>query len=175
MQVTPGGVERVDASLPTGEQTRGVAALFRQFYANDERASFATVVSILRRATEEHLDERTPLRREMLDGRRSAQGKLRGRWLEGLMIERGQELGHLPRELGQPNTDTSPEQVLKAYFYGDHLHWDRGAEDLERWQADPFHDAHYGLLFLRALGQLSAVYIAFGALVTSASSLPLAE
>ncbi len=173
VQFTPGGIDQLESAMPTGEQMRGVAALFRQLYANEEPASFAVTSGILRRATEEHVDEQTPARREMLNAWREAQGKLRGRWLEGLMIERGQELGDIPLELRQPNASITPEQILKAYFYGDHLHWDRGADDLERWRADPFRDAHHGLLFLRALGQLSTLYIGFAALMITAAALKI--
>jgi hypothetical protein len=166
---TPQDVAEVRKSLPRAELVRGMAALFRQLYANEERASFASVSGLLRRDAEDVRDAHAQARRNMLDAWRTAHGKLRGAWLDNLVKARGQELGRIPPAVGPLYGDLTPERMLSAYFYGDHLHWDRGAEDVARWKADPFDDAHHGLLFLRAMGQLSALYIGFAALVITAS------
>lgn len=165
---TTGGPTEVEANLPQAESIRGTAALFRQLYANEEPASFAAVSGLLIRANHEQGDADKEVRHTMLAAWRQAQGRLRGRWLEALLIEQGQRRGTIPTGVSSPDSHLSPEQVLSAFFYGEHLHWDRGRAELERWRSDPLSDAHHTLLFLRGMGQLSALYIAFAALAVTA-------
>lgn len=124
---------------------------------------------MLRRCIEDEQDHDVERQRAMLDGWTAAQGTLRGRWLRELALERGRELG-MPAPPRYPTASFSPEQVLSAYFYGEHIHWDRGRQQLDAWREDPLADAEHGLLFVRALAQLSAVYLGFSALVVSAAA-----
>ena len=164
----PSGVRSVDVDLPSGEAQRGMAVLFRQLYANDEPASFNAVMRALLRATNEGSDSHSELRRAILVRWGRAHRELRRRWLDELLFDQAQQRGDLPAELKRPEEKSSPEQVLSAFFYGEHIHWARGVEQLKRWGEDPLADARHRLLFLTAMCQLSAVYIGFGALVVTA-------
>ncbi len=70
--------------------------------------------------------------------------------------------------MAQQRDAYAPEQVLSAYFYGEHIHWDQGSQ-VEAWAKDPLDDARHRLLFLQAIGQLSSLYIGFAALVVTAT------
>lgn len=166
----PEGAPQVDASLPSDEAVRGTAAIFRQLYADRERASFAVVSSILRRRAGEESESGATERTRQLDAWRKAERRLRANWLSNLLVERGQELGKIPPGVSGTDRDNTPEQILSAFFYGEVLHWDRKAEEIERWKADPFFDAHYQLLFIRAMAQLAALYIGFEFEVIAAMS-----
>jgi hypothetical protein len=59
---------------------------------------------------------------------------------------------------------------LEHLFYGEHLHWGRNAEEVERLQEDLLVDVHQRLLFIRAMAQLAALYIAFAELIVTAAA-----
>jgi hypothetical protein len=94
-----------------------------------------------------------------------AGGALRGKWIDTLLHE--QHLGGIPAAV--PNQ--SPEEVLSAFFYGDHLHWDRAAERRASWAEDPVFDVYYQFHFLGAVAALRWHYVEFGALVEIGSRL----
>lgn len=106
VQFEPDGVRNVEASMPKNEVVRGMAALFRQIYANEERASFSKVSGLLRRETEAHLDAQTENRRTQLDSWRSAQGQLRAHWLENMMIGRGKQRAVIPPLVGELHAES---------------------------------------------------------------------
>lgn len=81
---------------------------------------------------------------------------------------RASRVGTSPREDVVVFALRQSGREYQAFFYGDQLHWDRGAEDLARWREDPLTDAHHSLLFLEAIAQLASVYVGFGALVIAA-------
>jgi len=169
VEFEPSGMASVDSSLPSAESVRAVAVLFRQLYANEEPASYERISGLLRKHVEGDHDDEAPIRRATLDAWREAQAKLRAHWLERLVIRKGQELGRIPPEVAHQQEPYSPEQVLSAYFYGEHIHWDRRSVQVEAWAKNPLDDARHRLLFLQAIGQLSSLYIGFAALVVTAT------
>jgi hypothetical protein len=55
-----------------------------------------------------------------------------------------------------------------VFFYGEYIHWDKQATQLEEWTGDALDDVRYRLFFLTAITQLAAVYVPFGELVSGA-------
>lgn len=170
------GSETVTTNLPAPDVVAGFAALFRQFYATDERASFKAVSGILMRRAKEASDERAEERREELRRWGKAQGKLRMFSVERLAHEKLIDEGKFPpieevRTGGYPDPE-NPQQVISTFFYGEHLHWseDKAAILVER-ERDAFEDARSKLFFLQASAGLAHLYIGYSVLARSALGL----
>lgn len=162
------GAGVIDATLPSSELSRGLALLFRQLYAPDERASFASAMRVLQEAVRGQESPAMQAQVEQLSRWGRAAGKLRADWLEALVFERGKDDGKLPEMLRAPVPEQTPEQILSVFFYGEYIHWDSGAETVEEWASDPFTDTHYRFFFLTAVAQLAAIYVPFGDVVAAA-------
>lgn len=165
----------IDSTLPSSELPRGLALLFRQLYAPDERASFASAMRVLQEAVRGQESAAVQAQVEQLSRWGRAAGKLRADWLEALAFERGKDDGKLPEMLRAPVPEQTPEQILSVFFYGEYIHWNKwstsapaGAETVEEWASEPFTDAHYRFFFLTAVAQLAAIYVPFGDVVAAA-------
>lgn len=90
----------------------------------------------------------------------------------GLAVNTGVRTRNEPRSASEsalpPPPEQTPEQLLKAFFYGDYIHWDRSSEQIEAWSTDPLDNAVYRLFFLRAISQLAAVYVPVADVVSTA-------
>lgn len=138
----------IEKDLPSSETVRGFAVLFRQFHAADERASFAAMNRlVLPKAPREIADE---LKRW---GRAVRSLKRRFMDTDAMNYFAAREGGER-READSP----TPEAVIKAYFYGQHIHWGDGAEALAEWEEDEVLDTHFQMRFLNAMNPLAQLY-----------------
>jgi hypothetical protein len=148
----------VDRRHPPAEIVRGLAVTFRQFYA-DEPASFQTVLGRL-------FAKANPALEPVLRRWGAAAGSLRGRFFEDAVKDYLVKRGDFPDGLKVVRPDRNPEQIISAYFYGEHIHWDaEKAEQIEEWARDEFTQAHFELLFLQAVTPLAMVYRKFADVV----------
>ncbi len=157
------GEEEVTGSWTSKEITRGFAVLLRQFDSKDEEASFQRVSGRLRKLSAELVDSHERRRCGQIDAWRAAQGVLHGTELKRLAIRKIAP----DMEYGSPHP---PTYYLKAYNYGDLLHWGRGRETLAEWDKDPYDQAAGRMAFLEAATGLAYVYIGFSELLRRALS-----
>jgi hypothetical protein len=160
--------QTVETTMPSAELLRGLAVGFRQTHSAEENASFASVMRILQTALRGQRGPETDGQLAQLASWGTAVRKLRAHWLSALVSARANEEG-ITGSLYPPVPEQTPEQVLSAYFYGDHIHWDRHAAEVESRSEEPLEDARYRYFFLIAILQLTAVYIPFSAVVVAAA------
>jgi hypothetical protein len=158
----------VETTMPSGELLRGLSLGFRQLYSPEERGSFSDAMRVLQLAARDSQTEATEVQLEQLARWGKIAGKLRSDWLPTLVYEHATGQGESASEPYPPPPEQTPEQLLKAFFYGDYIHWDRSSEQIETWSNDPLDNAVYRLFFLRAISQLAAVYVPFADVVAAA-------
>jgi hypothetical protein len=112
--------------------------------------------------------EATEIQLEQLARWGKIAARLRSDWLPTLVCEHATGQGVSASQPYPPPPEQTPEQLLKAFFYGDYIHWDRSAEQIETWSNDPLDNAVYRLFFLRAISQLAAIYVRFADVVSAA-------
>lgn len=173
-----GTTEEIETTSSPVDATTGFAAIFRQFYANDEEASFNVVQGILMRQAKTLSDPDADARVEELRRWGKAIGKSRSQSVEksGLLklIELGEMPPLAPEELEQYPDPETPEKLISTYFYGEHLHWSsKGghAETLTDRGESPFDDAWFRMAFLRAAVGLAHLYLGYAVLVRQAAQL----
>jgi hypothetical protein len=167
-----GGEQEVLFNPPAPDASAGFAALLRHFYSSNEKASFLTVMKLLRTQV---AGENGPEQAEQLnhlDAWKRAEGLTRQRSVQNQAIKRLIADGRAPRD---PGLDTypdvaPPEQIISDYFYGDHLHWDSKASVVDERGENPFLDAWYRHGFFTAAAGLAHIYVGFAALVQRAIS-----
>jgi len=153
--------EDVEARWTSKEITRGFAVLLRQFDSKDEPASFQRASGRLRALSAEMIDSHERRRCEQIDAWRRAQGKLHGAELQRLARRKlapGMEYGN----------QYPPTYYLKAYNYGELIHWDSGRETLEKWEQDAVQRSMQRMGFLEAATSLAYLYIGFSEVVRAA-------
>jgi len=162
--------EQVEADLSPPDVTVGFMALLRQCYANDEDASFVKV----RKALGKHLHAASLL--EELSVVREWQhvhNGLLNKSLEEHVQERLREEGEIPGPLEGPDSMivrdfAPPHELLRAFWYGDQIHWGRQRAALASLQRDPFRAALSDLQSRAVALDLAHLYIGFAVLVERA-------
>lgn len=168
--------EKVETSWSAADITTGFATLFRQIYADDEKASFNAVQAILMRHTKATSDAHQATRDAMLRAWGSAIGKSRQQSVRKSALLKMMDERLAPRlpdyELEHYPDPETPAQTISTYFYGDHIHWDdRHGHASVVAGRDPFDDALYRMAFLEAVAGLSHLFIGYAVLVRAAASL----
>jgi hypothetical protein len=170
------GPEEVETNWSAADVTTGFATLFRQIYADDEKASFNTVQAILMRHTKATADADQATRDAILRAWGSAVGKSRQQSVRKSALLKMMDEGLAPRlpdhELERYPDPETPAQTISTYFYGDHIHWDdkHGHASVVSGR-DPFDDAWHRMAFLEAVAGLSHLFIGYAALARTAASL----
>jgi hypothetical protein len=154
-------VESVTPDFPSAELIRGFLALFRQFYANDETASFTKVKSILMVAAKEARDAEAETRMTTLKIWGKAQGQLRAYNLKTLVGRRLAEEG----KFGEIPDEGSPATLISSFAYGELLHWGDKRDQVAGWQADQFLGPWLQIQFLEALAGLAYFYMGYAVIV----------
>lgn len=167
--------ETVHVDLPAPDLVAGFAALFRQFYAPDERASFRAVSGLLMRRAKEVQDDDSAARVEELKRWGKAAGKLRMFSVERLAHEKLIDEGRFPAfeeiTAGTYPDPENPQQVISTFFYGEHLHWGEDkAAIIQQRKEDAFEDARSKLFFLQAASGLAHLYLGYSVLISAALS-----
>jgi hypothetical protein len=130
--------ERVEERFPPKENVRGFSVLFRQFYSNEELASFNAVQRVLRQLNKEAVDDRLHARSDQLTGWGRAAGKLRGYSLKVLVGKRLQPQGQLPPGKVVNEHLPSPQMLISVYNYGEDIHWGEKRQQVAAWKESPF-------------------------------------
>lgn len=170
------GPEKVETNWSAADITTGFATLFRQIYADEERASFNAVQAILMRHTKATRDAHQATRDTMLRAWGSAVGKSRQQSVRKSALLKMMDERLMPRlpdhELEHYPDPETPAQTISTYFYGDHIHSDdkHGHASVVSGR-DPFDDAWYRMAFLEAAAGLSHLFIGYAVLVRTAASL----
>ena len=164
--------EEVLFNPPPPDATAGFAALLRHFYSSNEKASFQTVVKLLRAHSVQEASTRRGEQLAQLDAWKRVEGVTRQRSIQNQAIQRLIGEGRAPND-GDLETypDVAPpEQIISEYFYGDHLHWDSKAAVVDERGESPFLDAWYRHGFFTAAAGLAHIYVGFASLVQQALS-----
>jgi hypothetical protein len=164
--------EEVLFNPPPPDASAGFAALLRHFYSPTEKASFRTVVKLLRTHAVHEAGARQSDQLGHLDAWKRVEGVTRQRSVQNQAIQRLIAEGHAPNdgELETYPDVAPPEQIISDYFYGDHLHWDSKASVVDERGESPFLDAWYRHGFFTAAAGLAHVYVGFASLVQQALS-----
>lgn len=160
-------VETVKKEFASSEVTRGFAVLFRQYYSNDESASFKKVHNILCKLSVKASDGKSDHRIAVLNQWKKAHSRLRGVPLKTLVGMRMRDQGLL----GGPvpgESDKSAEYFISVYNYGEYIHWGDRRKELAAFGGDPAIEALNKMKFLEAVGGLSHLYLGFSMLARSA-------
>jgi hypothetical protein len=163
--------EEVDAFFSAPDVTAGFLAYFRQLYDPDERASFSRAMAIVMESVSRSSDEATIPQTEELRRWGRMVRKLRAQPKMKLLMQALHEAGEWPALDDHDEASfagRNPEQLISHYLYGEHIHWDRHAEILDKRKASPFLDAWHRLWFLETVCGLSHAYLGFAALVEAA-------
>jgi hypothetical protein len=161
--------EEIDKRLSDRDVTVGFMVMFRQCYANDEKASFAKARNIAMKHTKIDSGEQRAI---TIRAWAKAHGQLRGRLLESHVNRAVAERGLGPQELLSPRGDPqhpertgTPEMLLSTHWYGDMIHWTGSQSTFAEWEGDAFGSAWNIIHTLMAAGDLAHFYVGFGGLV----------
>jgi hypothetical protein len=166
--------EDIDAVFSDPDVTAGFGTFLRQCYIPDEEASFSRVRKVL--AVRVHALGDAALEDTLKKWRR-AQAALRRQALEELIQERLVEEGVMPAESPGPDGNvssnivrapTSPDQLLRAYWFADLIHWGDQRKALAALQRNPFETAWSDLYARKCAVEIGHLYIGFAVLVSNA-------
>jgi hypothetical protein len=169
------GIEAsVNKEFPPSENVRGFSVLFRQFYSNDEAASFQSVQRLLRGMVRAQSDDDGGAREAYLRSWGRAVAKLRAHQLKVLVGRRLQRDGLWgPGEL--PGENESPQTLISVFSYGEDIHWGSQREALAAFDSDPFTGAWQRMNFFDSVAGLAHVFLGFSLLVESALDVELSH
>jgi hypothetical protein len=163
-----GSDEQIEKQFPPRENVRGFSVLFRQFYSDDEAASFKAVQGVLRRLNNEAADEAMNARNVQLSAWGRAARKLRGSTLRLLVGKRLQEQGKLPPGPRVNEHLPPPEMLISVYSYGDDIHWGRQREQAAAFGKSEFDSAWTRMACFEAMVGLAHLYLGFAQVVDAA-------
>jgi hypothetical protein len=165
LEMTEDDEESVEAHFPKGENLRGFSVLFRQFYGDDEVASFDRARKILGEVSAQIDDGERDRRLEQLRVWKKAAGRMRGRQLEMLVLERLVKDGRAPAGTLELHRET-PVHLISLYQYGELIHFGNRREQLRAViEAGAFMENWTKMEFLIAVAGLCHLYVGFGLLV----------
>jgi len=166
--------EEVDARFSDPDVTTGFATLLRQCYMPDEEASFSRVRKVL--GARLHALGDAALE-DVLKQWRRAHVALHNKALEELIQERMVDEGLMPAQSQNPDGNwsssivrgpASPDDLLRAFWYGGQIHWGDQRETLSHLQRDPFEAAWSDIHARQCALELAHFYIGFAVLVRNA-------
>jgi hypothetical protein len=169
-----GQSEEIDARFSDPDVTSGFAALLRQCYMPDEEASFSKVRKLLGARLHDRGDEQLL---DVLKHWRKAHAALRAKALKELIQEGMVEEGLMPAESQDPDGNwsssivrgpASPDQLLRAFWYGGQIHWGNQRNALSVLQREPFEAAWSDIWARQVAAELAHLYIGFAVLVRQA-------
>ena len=163
-----GSGERIDTNFAPKENIRGFSVLFRQFYSNEESASFNAVQGALRQLNAQAKDDLVSLREDYLRVWAKAAGKLRGFPLYILVGKQLQAEGRWHSGELAGERDPGPEMLISIYNYGEDIHWGNKRDQLAAWDESPFDSAHMRMALFNAMAGPAHVYLGFAQIVDAA-------
>jgi hypothetical protein len=160
--------EQIEKSFPQRENVRGFSVLFRQFYSDEEAASFKKVQSTLGRFNQQAADSSVDIRSDYLRSWGRAAGRLRGYSLKLLVAKRLEELGKIGPGPHANEHLPGPEMLISIYNYGDDIHWGQQRQQVAAWNESPFDSAWTRMACFEAMNGLAHMYLGFAQLVDAA-------
>lgn len=160
--------ESVEAAFPKGENLRGFSVLFRQFYSDDETASFDNARKVLGETAVKVDDISHEQRLDDLKRWKKVHARMHGTQLEMLVLEQMVKDERIPPsalELHRQN----PAYLISLYNYGDLIHFGRKREKLkEVISGGPVEENWTKMEFLISVAGLCHLYVGFGVLIEAA-------
>lgn len=163
-----GSGERIDKNFAPKENIRGFSVLFRQFYSNEEPASFNAAQRTLRELNARAEDDLVSIREDYLRVWGKAAGKLRGFPLYILVGKQLQAEGRWHSGELAGERDPGPEMLISTYTYGEDIHWDKKRDQVAAWDASPFDSARMRMACFNAMVGPAHVYLGFAQIVDAA-------
>lgn len=161
-----GGEWSVAADLPSHEAFAGFSATFRQIHNDMENASFVKVWNILNKAASGLEDADAATARVVLKSWKKARSQLMQKMAATLVCER--LLPQAPDDAPKTYKGIVPDDLIKAYNYGDSLHWGDQRETLASLTDDPYNRNFHKHACGVAMTQLSHLYFGFAELAMGA-------
>ena len=169
IRFTTTGVTAEAVDPPSREALRGTGVTLRQFFSNDEKASFLIVRNLLGKLIAKDGGIHHAKRREIQKAWSRAHGQLRGGSLLALADHIGATRSGFCLPEGEADRDhVRPEQVLSMFYYGDHIHWSGESKALEAYKSDAVIGAMADVWLLETINQLGHFYLGYGKIVESA-------
>ncbi len=155
---------------PSGEALRGTTVLFRQLASSAEPASFLAVRKLVGRRIHETRDAHREQRADVHKAWARAHAGLQ----QGLLRTEADRKVARAINWHEPvgGEDVRPQHLLSLFQYGDLIHWDRRAEELQALASNDFDYATAEFRFIEVLLQLSHFYLGYAVLVRTAVGLP---
>jgi hypothetical protein len=127
----------VENAVPADEVTLGFAALLRQLFRHNEEASFDVIRNVLARAAyESDAAEVTRILRQWKDAHNTLRKLDVHALLKRMARARGFDAPSDEAGSSRPfvSEQITPEDLVGAFLYGDHLHYGDGRELLQCWR-----------------------------------------
>jgi hypothetical protein len=159
--------ESITAEFPPRESIRGTTVLFRQLFSPEERASYSAVRKVIGRRIYEQRDADRDQRLEVQKRWNGAHGQLRQYLLTYLADKKVCDANNWKSD-DLPDASVRPEPLIKTFLYGDLIHWDRGAKELDKLTDDEFKRAWNTMHYLNVVTQLCHFYLGYSLLAKSA-------
>ena len=163
---TPGSEPEITETTSARDAPVGFLAMFRQFYAPDEAASFKRAYDLV--AREIHRQGRDP---QPVKAWRGAHAKLRRTHLDQLILTQAAADGQVSEQVADgssfhPSEIDAPQQMISAIFYGDSIHWGDKRSVIESWNKDSaVISVKRRFDAVRAAVQLGHLYVGFAGVV----------
>jgi hypothetical protein len=166
--------EKVVSTLSDDDITAGHMVFLRQCYADDEEASFAKARKLLEKGLHA-AGHAIPL--GQVKHWRKAHAAIRNQAVEELVQERMVAEKLMPGETDGPDGErhsaivrapASPAEMLRAFWYGDQIHWGKHRDALAAVQADPFWESMWQIHARQAAVDLAHFYCGYAVLVDMA-------
>lgn len=159
----------VDSStMPAEDTIVGAVTMFRQLFADDEKASYLVVSKILGRAIASSDEQHREQRQDIFKEWKKCQGMLRSRRLTALVARKtiGAQGGH--EKVPVPFEHDSPTQTISLFYYGDLIHWGAKRGEHEALMGDGVFREMAKFHFVEAVITLSHFYFGFALILEAA-------
>jgi hypothetical protein len=172
-----GAGEAVEADFSAHDVTVGFMTLFRQFYADDEEASFSRVRKVIsQRLHDAGHDEDVGVVKQWQKANARLRRQTLEEWVQEEMITDGQMPGTSVGPDGKEHSmvvraPDSPDQLLRQRWYGGDIHWGRYRTQVTALEADPFMAALADITARSAAVDLTHLYLGFAVVVRRAINL----
>ncbi|CAH0189921.1 hypothetical protein [Rhodococcoides fascians] len=158
----------VSANFPSHQEFVGLSGTFRQLHNPPDEASYSSVKRIIDAAAGrlegDDLERARDLSRVWDKTRKALLKKM----MSTIVCEK--VLGDLiePDEPRVSMYGVNPDEIIKAYNYGDSLHWGSGRETLQRLHQDEYTEAFHKHCCIEAMITLSHFYFGYAMLAAAA-------
>ncbi|MDV6262183.1 hypothetical protein [Rhodococcoides yunnanense] len=158
----------VTSNFPSHQEFAGLSGTFRQLHNPPDEASYSKVKAIISRATVQLEGDDLERAHDLLKVWDNARKALLKKMISTILCEK--VLGDLAAS-AEPKISmfgVNPEEIIKAFNYGDSLHWGDQRENLARLVADDFSESFHKHCCIEAMITLSHFYFGYAMLAAAA-------